>query len=475
MDLSHLYLDGGHMSNTSSGDPSPTTQFERLLREAGVSDTRFARQVNARARHQRRIELGLARTTVGHWRRGMRPRDPMVAELAAAEISAALGYPVRPVDLGWRGESYERDDLGLSSSNAPTETLSTLAGLSGRDMRRRDLLHDGTAFIASAFADPVLSSLTGVVDRVARPESTGASAGAVIRDMTETFRRLDAKFGGDEIRPQVVAFLHDRTRAAREGRPSPDLFSALAELTQFSGWLAQDSNRQALAQRYYIQALSLAEHADDAMLAGRVLSAMSDQAARLGHPRQSLALARAALGRAVRHSSYAVQAMLHDKHAWALARNRDEAGCMEALDKMDRAIARSDGDDGPSWAGHYNAGDVAECHGHCLLLLGRARPAETKLLEARSLQGAARARTRSYAEADLALAYLRRPTPDLEAALEAGYRAVAVAGQLSSSRVTEKLRELDRELDTHPTVAVREWHERARPLVGAAACATAAT
>ncbi|WP_261569944.1 transcriptional regulator [Frankia gtarii] len=452
------------MSNTPSDNSALANPFARLLREAGVSDTRFAHQVNARARQQRQIELGLARTTVGHWRRGMRPRDPMVAELAAAEMSAALGYPVLPADLGWRGESYRNDDLGLCGANAPVETLRTLAGLSGRDMRRRDLLQDGSAFIASAFADPVLSSLTGVVDRIVGVATPVAGGGALIRDVTATFRKLDAKFGSSEIRPQAVGFLHDQTRAARDNHPNPDLFSALAELTQFCGWLAQDSNREALAQRYYIQALSLAEHAGDAMLAGRVLTGMSDQAAQLGHQRQSLALARAALRRSVKHSTSAVQAMLYDKNAWALARNGDEAGCRRVLDQMDAAIARDDGD-GPPWAGHYNAGDAAECRGHCLLLLGRAREAENRLVQARELQGAARARTRSYAEADLALSRLLRPAPELEGALEAAHEAVSVAGQVSSQRIVKKLAELDGALGEHPTVAVREWRERVRPLL----------
>ncbi|MCK9896672.1 transcriptional regulator [Frankia sp. AgB32] len=457
------------MSNTPPEDPSVSTMFARLLREAGVSDTRFACLVNARARQQRQVELGLARTTVGHWRRGMRPRDPMVAELAAAEMSAALGYPVLPADLGWRGESYRNDDLGLTGANAPVETLRTLTGLSGRDMRRRDLLQEGTAFIATAFADPVLSSLTGVVDRIGRTEQPAVGGGALVRDVTATFRTLDAKFGSAEIRPQVISFLHDQTRAARDRRPDPDLFSALAELTQFSGWLAQDSKRHALAQRYYIQALSLAEHAGDHMLAGRVLSGMSDQAAQLKHPRQSLALARAALNRSHRHSTNTVRAMLYDKHAWALARNGDEAGCRQALDLMDDAIDSSDGEESPSWAGHYNRGDAAECRGHCLLLLQRSQEATTNLLAARALQGDARARTRSYAEADLALTYLLGPSPDLEGALEAGYRAVGVAGQITSQRITDKLTQLDQELGSHHTVAVREWRERTRPLLAATA------
>jgi hypothetical protein len=409
-------------SSTPANDPAASTVFDRLLRETGMSDTRFAKQVNGRARHHRRIELGLASTTVGHWRRGMKPRDPMVAELAAAEVSALVGYPVLPSDLGWRGEHYGREDLGLNVADTTAQTVRTLAGLTGRDMRRRDMIEDGTPFVASAFAEPVLSSITG------------------------------------EIRSQVVTFLHDRTRAAMRDSPDADLCGALAELTQFGGWLAQDSDRQALAQRYYIQALSLAEHADDAQLAGRVLAAMSDQAARLGYERQSLSMARAAVDRAHRRSTPTVEAMLHDKNAWACAQAKDEAGCVLALNAMERAIERGADADEPAWAAHYNAGDVAECVGHCYLLLDRPEQAAEHLLEARVLQDANRARTRSYAEADLAIAYLRSHSPDLEAALDAGQRAVDYAGPVSSVRVTDKMRELDNAFAPYlGSTDVQEW------------------
>ncbi|WP_045876166.1 hypothetical protein [Pseudofrankia sp. DC12] len=455
-------------STPANDDPAASTVFDRLLRETGMSDTRFAKQVNSRARHHRRIELGLARTTVGHWRRGMRPRDPMVAELAAAEVSALVGYPVLPADLGWRGEHYGREDLGLNVADVPDQTVRTLAGLTGRDMRYRDMIQDRTAFVASAFAEPVLSSITGVVRRALQASTeVSTSSAAMIRDMTETFRRLDARFGSGEIRSQVVTFLHDRTRAAMSDSPDVDLCGALAELTQFGGWLAQDSDRQALAQRYYIQALSLAEHADDAQLAGRVLAAMSDQAARLGYERQSLSMARAAVDRAHRRAAPTVEAMLHDKHAWACAQAKDEAGCVGALNAMERAIGRGADADEPAWAAHYNAGDVAECVGHCYLLLDRPEQAAELLVEARVLQDSSRARTRSYAEADLAIAYLRSHSPDLEAALDAGQRAVKFAGPVSSVRVADKLRELDSAFAPYRSASsdVQEWHADVAPIV----------
>jgi hypothetical protein len=176
---------------------------------------------------------------------------------------------------------------------------------------------------------------------------------------------------------------------------------------------------------------------------------MSDQAARLGHQRQSLAMARAAVDRAYHRASAHVEAMLHDKQAWACAQAQDEQGCVTALTAMERAIERGASGDEPAWASHYNSGDVAECVGHCYLLLGRPEDAAEHLIEARVLQHGSRARTRSYAEADLALAYLQCRAPDLEAALDAGRRAVEYAGPVSSVRVTDKLREVDAALRPH--------------------------
>jgi hypothetical protein len=437
------------------------TTFGRLLTESGISDTRFAQMVNERARRQRRIELALARTTVGHWRRGMRPRDPMVAELAAAELSDLAGYTISPADLGWRGETADRDDPGLVVADTATGTIKTLAGLSGRDMRRRDLLHDGTAFVATAFADPVLSSITGVIERIDGDGCGPTPTGTMIRDMTATFRKLDARYGSAEIRPSVVMFLHDCAKAAMGGAPDHDVFGALGELTQFAGWIAQDSGRQAAAQRYYVQALGLAEHAGDAMLAGRALSAMSDQAARTGHLRHSLALARAALERSERKSAAAVRAMLHDKHAWALARIGDEAACAKALLSMEKAISAAEPGEGPTWAAHYNDADAAACQGHCLLLLGKPEQAIAHLEQSQTKQSPGRARTRSYAEADLAVAHLRRRDADVEAALDAGDRALDLAREVVSARVTDKLRELDTAFAAYDHVCVREWRTRA--------------
>jgi hypothetical protein len=255
--------------DADGGDRVSPGLFARLLGETGVSDSRFARLINDRARDHHRVALGLHRTTVGHWRRGVRPRDPLVARVAAEQVSALIGYDLAPADLGWRAgaDAGERADDGLFIADSPQGTLRVLAGLSGRDVRRRDFFA-GAAFAAEAFGDSALRVLTGAVGSAvpAGPTSLApALAGggsppsaAMIRDTAVAFRVLDISYGGRDVRLQVVGFLHDRARAALGGPHTPELFSALGEITELAGWLAHDARRDALAQRYYVQALALA-------------------------------------------------------------------------------------------------------------------------------------------------------------------------------------------------------------------------
>ena len=84
-----------------------------------------------------------------------------------------------------------------------------------------------------------------------------------IREVTQTFLRLDNLFGGGRARPTVVRYLHDEvTPLLRSGNYSDavgrELFAAAAELTRLAGWMAYDLEQHGLAQRYLIQALRLA-------------------------------------------------------------------------------------------------------------------------------------------------------------------------------------------------------------------------
>jgi hypothetical protein len=447
--------------------------FARLLGETGVSDLRFARLVNDRARDGHRVALSLHRTTVGCWRRGVRPRDRLVARVAAEQLSALVGYDLAPADLGWRVDAGdpggERADGALVIADSPQATLRVLAGLAGRDMRRRGFFA-GAAFTAAAFGEPALRALTDVVEPVVSASAASMPpTAAMIRDMAAAFRRVDASYGGRDVRGQVVGFLHEPARAALGGPHSAELFSALGEISELAGWLAHDGRRDALGQRYYVQALALAEHAGDHQLAGGVLAAMSDQATHLGQARHGLALARAAAERTRGRAPAGLAGLLGSKQA--LARLGDERGCTQALSAVERAAARAEAEDGPAWASWFGEADIASHRGWCLAMLGRHRQAEASLLEALQRETGQRRRYLGCVQAMLGISHATRGEADLEAALAAGHRALDLVGGVGSRRAVDRIGALDQALAPHAadSVAVRQWRQRARPLLAAAA------
>ena len=71
------------------------------------------------------------------------------------------------------------------------------------------------------------------------------------------------------------------------------LFSSVAEATLLAAWMSYDSTpRSALAQRYFIQALALAQAAGDRLLGASILDAMSHQATHTGRFGEAASLAR---------------------------------------------------------------------------------------------------------------------------------------------------------------------------------------
>ena len=70
---------------------------------------------------------------------------------------------------------------------------------------------------------------------------------------------------------------------------------SVAEATLLAAWMSYDSApRSALAQRYFIQALALAQAGGDRLLGASILDAMSHQATYTGRFGEAASLARAA-------------------------------------------------------------------------------------------------------------------------------------------------------------------------------------
>ena len=115
----------------------------------------------------------------------------------------------------------------------------------------------------------------------------------------EAFGQLDDRFGGGNARQALIQHVSsdgDRLLRGRyTGAVGCALFSAVAEATLLAAWMSYDSApRSALAQRYFIQALALAQAGGDQLLGASILDAMSHQDTCTGRFADAANLARAA-------------------------------------------------------------------------------------------------------------------------------------------------------------------------------------
>jgi hypothetical protein len=258
------------------------TALRALLEEAEMSNAGLARAVvSAAAREGKHV--GTNTTSVRRILDGAQPRWP-VPRLVAAVLSRRLQREVKLTDCGFidREPIGEDPHDGLTCAGTLEGTVRTIFELSGRDMRRRKLLL-GSGFSMAAFAEPALLAL------IVPPAPGGARAAGqrvgmadveVLTEQIGHLTRLGLQFGTGRVREQVVVLLHREANQLLHGSYSEKigkaLLSGVAQATRLAGYMSSDGGRDALAQRYYIQALDLAMRAGDRLYAAEVLATRAE-------------------------------------------------------------------------------------------------------------------------------------------------------------------------------------------------------
>ena len=271
----------------------PNHQLAALIAEAGFSSKGLARRVVDLGQMRGHRNLKYNHSSVERWLRGQQPHPP-TPELLSEVFGAALG---RPVSLASLGMAQERaaDGAALHIQPTPADAARIVHSLTKGDLtRRRVLVLSG--FDVAAYSSAALRWLLAPRSAMTASRGTrgiGMADVQEIREANRAFRVLDNRLGSGRIRPTVVEYLHtDIVPQLRQGRCTEEvrrhLFSAAAELTQLAGWQAYDLEMQGLAQRYLVQALTMARFAGDEGLGGEILAAMSHQATYVAQPAGSL-------------------------------------------------------------------------------------------------------------------------------------------------------------------------------------------
>ncbi|GFH36882.1 transcriptional regulator [Streptomyces pacificus] len=444
----------------------PNERLQALIQEAGCSNAGLARRVNM-VGAERGLDLRYDKTSVARWLRGQQPRGRAPGVIAEA-LGRKLGRTVTIDEIGMANGKNLASGVGLQFAPTVLGAIEQACELWRSDVGRRDFL-TGSTVAASALVEPSRDWLiTGADAQVAR--QAGARVGlpdvAAVRAMTRALTGLDHRFGAGHVRPVVVHYLNSVVSGLVSGSyrepVGRQLFAAVARLTELAGYMAVDTGQPGLAQRYYIQALRLAQAAGDRAYGGYVLAAsMSHLAAELGNPREIAQLARAAQEGARGQVTPRAEAMFHAAEARGHALLGDVRSCQEAVGRAVAALDRADpesGDD-PDWIAHFDHAYLADELAHCHRDLGQADQAARRATE--SLDGHPESRARRRGIGLVLLATARLQQREVEEACRTGTRAIELLGTLRSSRGTGYLDDLHQRLEPFAAEpAVREFGAR---------------
>ncbi|MGA5701580.1 MFS transporter [Peterkaempfera bronchialis] len=488
----------------------PNEKLGTLLSLAGISNAGLARRVNDLGA-QRGLTLRYDKTSVARWvTKGMVPQGP-VPHLIASAIGGKLGRPVPLEEIGL-GDTDPAPEVGLAFPREVPEAVRTATDLWKVDLENRRGPGGGRwsdslagTFSVAAYATPVSRWLITPADAsvardaavIAASPAAGAGHGssiltaaaspaelssyrvghadaAKLREAAQEARRWDSKYGGGDWRSSMVPdCLRVEAAPLLLASYSDDvgraLFGATAELTRLAGWMAFDTGQHEAAQRYYIQALRLARAAADVPLGGYVLASMSLQATYRGFADEGVDLAQAALERNRGLATARTMSFFHLVEARAHARAGHAGPCSAALAAAESWLERSRGGDAdPAWVDFYSYDRLAADAAECFRDLGV--PAKVRQFTREALARPTEGFVRSHGLRLVVSAMAEAQAGELDAAVEAGARAVEVAGRISSQRTREYVLEMLRRLEPfRGERVVRELEERAKLVLAAPA------
>ncbi|AZM62691.1 MULTISPECIES: regulator [unclassified Streptomyces] len=482
---------------------TPNRQLAALIAEAGFSNAGLARRVDQLGL-EHGLDLRYDKTSVTRWLRGQQPRGTTPA-LIAEVFTRRLGRRLTAQDLGL--DACAPVYAGLEFAATPEEAVDIVSGLWRKDSGSHAELRK-IAFTSAGLVVPSRDWLIGRADdKVARaaaeppvrvpaqgrpggrpvvPASVlaaarrGGGAGAAaergpghrvtggdiaaLRSVGELFRTLDDAYGGGHARQALVRYLEHECEPMLRGtygeQTGRRLFAAAADLTRLAGWTSYDIAAHGLAQRYFVQALRLAQAAGDRAYGAYVLVTMSRQAVYLGHGREAVQLARVAQQGAGGSAPPAVQALLHAAEARGHGVLGEVRACTAALVRAERALegARA-GDEVPFWARSFDEAQLADEFGHCHRDLQQYRAAAQHAERSLQLRAPGFARSRLFCRVVLATA--RLGLGELDQACQLAAEAAAQAAEMRSVRAVEYVRDFERKLEPYRDAApVRTYRDR---------------
>jgi tetratricopeptide (TPR) repeat protein len=432
----------------------------------GLSHGEISRRIAAEAIRQGHRQIAPDATRVRRWIDGERPRPPVPALLAAV-LSAALGQPLTPGDLGLAAAGPTLDSIQLPLL---TEAAAqTLAGCT-----QMDLFLDRRDTLKLALGAPLILAAERMLGGTARRLGPGTkgfddATTTALEEVTAFFTKSDASKGGGLYRKAIVAQLAEAARRIEDGIP-PSLkarvFAATADLAALAGWVSHDCGRYATAQRYWSYGIYAAGEAGQRDRGVEIVTRMSHQMIYLGHPGDALGLLELAAAKAQRP---VVKALVASQTGRVHAALGDERGADRHLGQADELVAAGLGDDVPQWVAYFDAAEHAGARAVSARDLngigGRNRRASDHFADALALRKPGFDRVKVMDRVGLAAALFEEGEPEQAAA--AAQQALDEAARVDSTLVASRLNTLLDAARPYRTAAVDEVRTRAKDLAAA--------
>ena len=343
-------------------------------------------------------------------------------------------------------------DLGLAYPDQLSANVETVTSLWHAD--REPALIAQAPVEPAAWNDTSLRWLTASDAEQSLERQTGPRIGAAdverFRDTVDYFAALDNRFGGGHARQALISYLRDDGGRLLNGRytstVASSLYAAVAEATLLAAWMSYDSAPESgLAQRYFVQALALAQAGHDRLLGASILDAMSHQATFVGRYREAANLARAARTGTQGVATPTLTAHFHVMEARAHARLGDARACDSALSEAVTQFERRTPDEDPEWISYFDDAELSAEFGHCFRDLGRPVDATQY---ANQCLGTINDTTflRSDFFATMVLADAHLDAGEAEQACGVALEALKAGEQLRSARGVSYLREFNQRL-----------------------------
>lgn len=338
------------------------------------------------------------------------------------------------------------DMLLMDVEFRPQEPLEIAAQpLSGASTTRRQALLSAITAVAGA---------AGLLDL----EQAGGSRRLGVNDiarldaLTALYQTVDREHGGGDLWAEVARFADAVTAMLRQSYPeslAPSLLRSVAAARRLAGWTAFDACRHLDAARHFQAAERAAVAAKDSLLAAQVRYSQALQLQHLRHNEDALAVLRLAQHQLGTAATPAVSAMLGGVEAASLAAVGDRRGALTALGRADEAFGRVNPGREPEWTRFYDRGELLAQYGRVYRDFARhdGRSAEAAVGWVREAIPALGAQQiRSVVLNGVGLCSALFLAGERQEALKVGAGVMKQAGQISSPRVLDRLRNIRRDL-----------------------------